>query len=970
MINIQSKIQELFNTAPSGINGISFGFKTKDNETTNELSFIYNVEKKLPKNLLNADNLIPETIILDNQEYKTDVVETSLAHILTCYSFQTNPNPIVLEHRKKIRPLKGGISITNSAYCGYYDIGSGSNYIKPYKYGTLGAIVVDNLTNTLVGLTAGHVIAKDITFGHTRNFDQENFYNIYTPQELPVYYENNLGNLVLGEELTTNTYNQLILQFNESGEYTNIDSNDVIGEPKRYIPAFPGNTSGNIGDAGIFTLKPGSVAIPNSNEQLGLTNTSGLLFADSTEIFDALTGRKNLYSAGRTTGPKGQFCPLVINNLFGLAAIGGYEINGSPNQFLRFQNILGIRYRNNGRFPAAEGDSGSVIYGEFNGVNKIVGLIFAGANDGTNNIAYASPIDQVASILNISPWTGDVTNFDNKAERKTLLKDKTETGIYIDELGATYNQVGVISRYTPPESEEDVDDLGIKSNDIFIGYLYGSQTFNSYEVRFDGNVQDRNGVGISSAKITYQIQITNNSESCCENSSTCFDSNKTILYSVTNTVDTVSDGTFYVSMRNNNEDALCFLFKIINIEKNGFNFRPDVSAALETLRYASTEVISDGSNPPGSPTNPGPVIGDEVIPGSNGDAGDAESSPTGGDEGGGGGTGPFQDTSGNTVSSGGGGGGGGAGGNRTPATQKSSGCCDVLNISDFDGTTFNVNAVCRKYSNRMRVELLISVGLPQRVVLNCDRNNIQFTIRSTIFPNPIGLPWYVGGGRLGYQGSSKEIEIPPAKFKKITENPSARFSLEISSRYNTTDQCTDTNLKNQRLRITAKDNKDFVKIIKWDNQVNDINEVAGPHCHGEVQIGGVLCPAPCCSCCEELIDEEDTWLDKCPPSLTAFPECKEAEAIYYYNKPVWVSQCEEKCKETSRIVNPDVSKKKKACEKGIQECFPCRPLTCEECCYNHQSLELLNIEPLGLLNFSSSADNEFVTNVLSDFINS
>jgi hypothetical protein len=989
MKNIESKIQELFNSAPMGVNGISFGFKTKNNETTNELSFIYNVEKKLSKELVDKNNLIPEKITLDNQEYKTDVVEISLAHILACYSFQDNPSPIVLEHRKKVRPLKGGISVTNSAYCGYYDIGSGSNYIRPYKYGTLGAIVVDNLTNTLVGLTAGHIVAKDITFGHTRNFNQETYYNIYTPQEIPTYYENNNGNLVLSEGLTENKYNQVLIQFNESGEYANINSSDVIGEPKRYIPAYPGNTSGNVADAGIFTLKPGSIGIPNSNQQLGLTGTSGLLFANSVEIFDALTGRKNLYSAGRTTGPKGEFCPLVINNLFGLAAVGGYEINGVPNQNLRFQNILGISYLNNTSFPAAEGDSGSVIYGEFSGINKIVGLIFAGSTAGTNNIAYACPMDQIATGLNISPWTGDIKNFDNKAERKTVLKNKTETGVYISELGATYNQVGIISSYVPPESEEESDDITIKSNDMYVDNLFidiDKRIMNDPCVQrpayiitdFGASILANYGAiipeAIDSAKITYQIQVFSTfgnpysfgGSFCCEESF-CFNEDNFLIDTITSTVSS-SNGIMRVRLVGG---ASCFLFKILNIEKNGYNFRPDISSKLELIskNYLDCQLGMEKEEQDNN---------DEIILGKNGNEGDLESSATGGDTENA--NQSFRDFFGNEVSTGGSDS-GGSGGTRDPADERSSGCCDQLNIADFDGTTFNVNAVCKKYENRMRVALIISVGLPKTVLLNCNRNNIQFTVRTNIFPNPIGLPWYVGGNQLGYQGASKEIEIPPEKFKKITENPSASFSLEISSRYNTTDQCTDKNLKNQTLRITYKDNKDFLKIIKWDNQINGENEVAGPHCYGEVLItfpqgGSALVPAPCCDCCEELIDQKQTWLDQCYPSFTTWPTCKEDQGIIYYDKPVWVSNSQDRCKVTNRIVNRNIRRPiKKACEKGIQDCWPCRPVSCIECSIGVGALELLNIEPLGLQNLvdnfelnnlKESLDEKFKKQILQD----
>ncbi len=982
MENIKAKIQELFLNSPQGVNGISFGFKIKNNEITNNLSIIYNVDKKKPKEFLSKEELIPENILIEGESYLTDVVEISTAQILACLSFQNDPHPLVLDHRKKVRPLKGGISIANSAYCGYYDIGSGSNYIRPYKYGTLGAIVVDNLTNTLVGLTAGHIVAKDITYGHTRNFDLETYYNIYEPQQIGVYYEDNNGNPVLGDGLTDNKYNQVILQFNESGGAANINSNDVIGEPKRYIPAFPGNVSGNVADAGIFTLKPGAVAIPNSNQQLGLANTSGLLFANSAEIFTALTGQKSLYSAGRTTGPKGTSCPLVINNIFGLAAVGGYTINNQSNQNLRFQNILGIRYRNNTSFPAAEGDSGSVIYGEFSGVNKIVGLIFAGATMGDNNIAYACPISDISGLLNISPWTGDIKNFDNKAERKTILKEKIETGFYISDLGATYNQVGIISDYSPPEGDLE-DNGGLNSNDMFIGALYGSQGLNSYEARFDGVVQNPDLAAVPGAKITYQIQITNTSETCCTDSSDCFDPNKTVLYSVTNTVNTTSDGSFNVSMRNNNEDALCFLFKILNVEKDGYNFRPDVSSSLETLQYASTIVVEDTSSPPGSPTNPGPVPGDESVPGRNGDEGSPDSSPPGGDEAPSPDGGGFQDLNGNTVNTGG----GGNGGDDSdvpdrpdiPRSRIESCCEPILSPSAliWSDIEFDLSVFCVGESQK-RITLVINVTVPKNILV-CEGTSLGIYVTCPLLLG--SRSYHIGTIRQTDRGLlqtffTKDIIIPPKTFLKAKAFPSAFIGLEIKGNYNSTviSKCREKDLQNKYISVNYTHVPHFEKTIKWDNQINDIREIAGPHCYGVVQIGDQTCLPPCCNCCEEVMGDKKTWVDQCPPSLTNSPECADNEVITYINKPVWVTDCgigtggkSIRCSETSRIRDTNVSAPVRvSCEDGFKDCWPCRPKTCEECSTGVESLELLNIEPLGLQNLVESLDDKFKKQILND----
>ena len=1043
MEKINLKIKELFQNASENINSISFGYKEKNGQITDKLSIIYTVKNKKSKNLIPAEELIPEFINIDNYDYPTDVIESQEAKILGCYSFETDVHPLVQEHRKKIRPLRGGISLTSSANCGFYDIGSGLEYVRPYKYGTLGAIVVDDVTNTLVGLTAGHVMAKDISFGHIRNFNT-GFYNIHSPVELKTY-ELSDNNLLLTDALTDVKYQQVMIQFNETGEYANLYSNDVIGEPKRYIPALTGNYL-NSGDAGIFTLQPGSIEITGSEQQLNLSTASGLLFANSTEIYDAFTGRKSLYSAGRTTGPKGDNCPLFIHSLNGSAAVNGYEINGIPNQSLSFENVLAIKYQNYTDDPAAEGDSGSVIYGDFDGTKKIVGLIFASANATT---AYACSIDKIASALKISPWTGQVKNFDNPATKKTFLTSSNETGVYLNTLGQDYSQVGIISSFENLKDEDSSEDINLDS--VSVSSLIGSMNYNYLKAFFQGSIVNTKGENIEYVKngglVYYELtinrtdafdlyyknldlenlrQIVENPDTSLENFCNATGITSVKLERYTNFAIIKPNGDFTVEIDfktlpsyYNTNQSLCISLEVIDIfVGNSENFNSLISDALKNFsssqggyvtplglwngtdvnlwdenfknslldsyfriqpqKLKTTKQVDNynskvtiavlsrwpyGAPPPEQPETDQIVPTQTPFPNSPASSPTITSAPEQSGESPGGNM---------SVSTGG-----------DPTTEEPPdseeeedssglGCCEkTITFSESD-VELSPIAFCRTVGVAMRMVISVNLSLKnidKRLKCESTRLSAYLTIPGVAFNKPIGP--YISLLQAPTWKGEAEFILTPTQFARMSANPGIPVTVTIKGIYNNNllAPCGDEDLRNLKLFYGPQQLPTLKKIIKWDNIIEASNEVMGPHCYGTVIVDGTPSPAPCCQCCETLGGGGTTvWIDQCPPSLTAYPECAPDRVIQragglYVEDP-------NLCQQTNRIqASPNGIQY--PCEKGVKTCIPCRPLTCQECSAGVEPLSVLNIGPLGLESFietSESLEEEFFKNILNELI--
>jgi hypothetical protein len=128
--------------------------------------------------------------------------------------------------------------------------------------------------------------------------------------------------------------------------------------------------------------------------------------------------------------------------------ISGYYENNIVTGF-GFSDLIGFGDSNNSPDPAAAGDSGSILYADCNGENKIIGVVFAGSQSGSNN-AYACRIDRIAERLNINSWTGNILNFDNLSYKKALITGANQNSPSLIVDGETYFQAGIHSNFVGP----------------------------------------------------------------------------------------------------------------------------------------------------------------------------------------------------------------------------------------------------------------------------------------------------------------------------------------------------------------------------------------------------------------------------------------------------------------------------------------------------------------------------------------
>lgn len=382
--NLQKYIENLYLETPETIHGISLGYKIKDGVTTDKLCITFFVPKKLEEKDLDNQYIIPKSIIIDGIEYLTDVVESKMPVSIGCFNWQASPLPTELvQHRSRQRPLKGGIIISN-----YTDL---YNPIKnSIVKGTLGLICVDKDSDSFVGLTNAHVIIKD-PFVPSNQDVKGLFYNILPDKKIIQYTEPNIN-----------------------------VTNDDIGNIRKFYPISKSAT--NYIDAALISIKE---FVPNTStpilsqteswRQLGLNYNNPMEFASTQEINNLLSSPKDIYSAGRTTGPKGSDCPLEITNLLSSYSII-YEEQGSPVS-VSFSNCITFKYKDNSLWSTAPGDSGSILIANFNGIWKIIGLVFAGDTNG--NYGVACRIDTIANKLNLEPWLNGNKNY--VQNYKTLL---------------------------------------------------------------------------------------------------------------------------------------------------------------------------------------------------------------------------------------------------------------------------------------------------------------------------------------------------------------------------------------------------------------------------------------------------------------------------------------------------------------------------------------------------------------------
>jgi hypothetical protein len=398
-----------FNTDDNVV-GVGYGYKTVNGIVTNEKSIVFTVKEKVAKEDLTEDQLLPKTININDTFLRTDVIQGTY-ELISCdpnfQNWQTTPPST----RNKFRPLKGGVSTTNYT--------SLSGYV-----GTLGFLAKDNDTNSLIGVTNSHVLVDDAFLCSDRS---------------PVGTISNINN------------DSVVQPHPIDGAYFGNGGVNPIGVVKKYYPLQIPPVYNYI-DVSLTTIDS-SVVNSTSYQQEGLT-TSALTFASTSEINNILSSNPLLYSAGRTTGSKGEGLTKLRAYSFPITISINYNKQGVAttvymSDCIGFIAVSGSTvlppYTEGCYNPISAGDSGSALIADFGGTKKIIGLVFAGSGDdiGTT-LGIACRIDRIASLMNISEWNGETINYSNVANALELDIPGLDPRPYIDHIdGKRYWQVGL-----------------------------------------------------------------------------------------------------------------------------------------------------------------------------------------------------------------------------------------------------------------------------------------------------------------------------------------------------------------------------------------------------------------------------------------------------------------------------------------------------------------------------------------------
>jgi hypothetical protein len=247
-------------------------------------------------------------------------------------------------HAIKCRPVVGGVSYAPST--------SGA--------ATLGALVVDSLDNTIVALTNNHVIGPVLGTGSST----------------PDYWVSNVAgvNMLQPSPLDGGTIS------------------DQIGIGKRAVPTiFGGSGVGtNLVDAAIGTISGINITLPGVQS---LVRGGSFPFAEKNTYYAGSECRK----IGRTTGHS---VGTIYHTNVNVTAIFGAD---EQQNHAYYEGVIMITSTE--RFSAG-GDSGSMIFVKSGGVWQIIGILFAGSDDGLTT--FACHIADVATLLDVESWDGHI----------------------------------------------------------------------------------------------------------------------------------------------------------------------------------------------------------------------------------------------------------------------------------------------------------------------------------------------------------------------------------------------------------------------------------------------------------------------------------------------------------------------------------------------------------------------------------
>ena len=493
---INKTLKEWYENTPSDI-GVGYGFKQTNGSYTDEICIQFLVEEKKPLSGLTENEILPsEIIVSENLTIKTDVIQVGKIEVLQCSTTTpiTNPPPLcepfiqnAPTNRSAFATLKGGISISS--------VNQGN------AVGTLGMIVQDINTNALVGLTNNHVVVGNSIAAQYQNLNAV------------------LGNnFPITNEITPSNFS---CQPGEFGYQSNLKYGQVI----RYVPLVPWWTSAsnipagtgynspdltskNRVDGALVSIDCTKIDFNNSWKISGFETLmpNPLPFATSAEIDNLMVTNPQLYSSGRTTGPKGLGTPGCSLRIAAInvapSPIGGYKWHNSggvqygtwgeyENRLIAFYKPSGNASQPHCLWPCAGGDSGSVLIANFGTQStpnfKVIGLVFAGnspypASPGvfTNTtpygtwVGFACRIDDVANLLNIKAWTGGTAPLVNPTTISTItlpgLNPITATTCQND----YYYQVGTTMTFSPCSSAPSIT---LSSSNFLNGQILTNSAF-------------------------------------------------------------------------------------------------------------------------------------------------------------------------------------------------------------------------------------------------------------------------------------------------------------------------------------------------------------------------------------------------------------------------------------------------------------------------------------------------------------
>ena len=396
---LQETIREWHSKTPDSVHGVGWGYKTTNGITTDELCVVFAVVSKKPLAELTQEEILPTSLIIDNETVKTDVVESELAQALSnCHGSMDSSSS---DHRVSHRPLVGGISVGRS---------------ETVHAGTLGGIFRDKEDGSVVGLTNLHVVCSNVPTHGTWSAERNSSSPLWD------------------------------IESKSMTQPGNADAAGVsIGNTKRYYPFSVIDPAANYIDAAVIGLDSSSLIGPNSGSQLGPTTPVNYGVATTAEIDDLLVHGNFLVKSGRTTGYIGSNIACRMNVVLTALSVA-IDYRGT---ILVVNDTLGISYVDGGVNVNVPGDSGSILLANFSGTLKIVGLIFAGGirntGDPANSFGIACRIDRVMESLNLEPV--GTTTLINAASNWSFISRAPRPGHdpNIIENGKTYWECGKLA---------------------------------------------------------------------------------------------------------------------------------------------------------------------------------------------------------------------------------------------------------------------------------------------------------------------------------------------------------------------------------------------------------------------------------------------------------------------------------------------------------------------------------------------